>query len=239
MAASVITKAERGGHLRMNHATALGHAGDVHHAGAQRHLAEGHLRHLIGGEDGARGVREAVLGQAVEQTRQGIDDELGVQFDADHAGGSGQHFGHRRLQHPRHRAAGGQRGPAAGAGRAIGVAGVHQDGAGDAARRSQVLSRQQHRRGLHAVAGEHRRRRGRRLREDQGQVVLLLFPDARVGGSVTIANRKFHWLISQHFILPYLIAVEEIRRGHAPFPFDLKLQKLERRAGRRMQTAAP
>jgi hypothetical protein len=75
----------------MNHAGALGHACDMHDASAQRHLAESHLRDQVGGHDGAGGVGEGVFREPAEQARQRIEDQLGVELDADHAGGSGQH----------------------------------------------------------------------------------------------------------------------------------------------------
>src|ERR1039458_8978486 len=55
------------------------------------------------GHDGAGHAAEAVFAQTGHQARQGVHDELGIQFDADHAGGSGQHLGDRQPQQARGR----------------------------------------------------------------------------------------------------------------------------------------
>ena len=87
--ASVITNAERGRHARMNHAGAFGHAGDPR----AFDLRERGLHGQVGGHDGARRVLETVRRSSpATSAGQRVDDQLRVQFDADHSGRCGQHF---------------------------------------------------------------------------------------------------------------------------------------------------
>ena len=173
-------KAQRGRHIRVDHAGALGHAGNPDRVTAQRQLRESHLGDAVRGHDGAGSFRKTRLVQLGNQLRQRLDDALGIQLDSNHARrgrqnlmnwnaeslGGGTARGLRRL-HPRAR-------------RAVGVSGIGQDGTGFATGGAQVLAAQLHRRRLNAICSEHRRRGSRHVGDNQREVVLLLFSDARV-----------------------------------------------------------
>ena len=49
-----------------------------------------------------------------------------------------------------------------------------------------------HRRGLHAILRENGRGRGRGVGDDQTEIVLLDFADARIDGRVAVARRQLH-----------------------------------------------
>ena len=80
--------------------------------------------------------------------------------------------------------AGGQRDGIAGAGGAVGVAGIDEDGADQALGRSEVTAAEAHRRGLHAILREDGGRVGGEAGDDQRQIVLLRRANSGVGGGV-------------------------------------------------------
>jgi hypothetical protein len=132
--------------------------------------AECGLGHQVGGHDGARGIIETVGMQSGDQPGQGIGDLGGVEFHSDHAGGCRQHLRGRQLEQLGRRFRCGQRHRIARARGAIGVAGVHQNGARQSAASAlQVAPAEPHGRGLHAVLREYRGRRSGQAADDQAR----------------------------------------------------------------------
>ncbi len=93
----------------MNHAGAFGHPRDVDGALLQTHLLVRGLHHQIGGQNGARGVFEAIGRQARDQRRQRVHDQMLIQLDADHASGRRKNLHGRHVQMLRRGLAAGQR----------------------------------------------------------------------------------------------------------------------------------
>ena len=174
----------------MNHAGAFGHAGHAHGAAPQVGFGESGLADQVGGHDGAGGVFESGGREAVDQARQGGGDFGAVHFHANHAGGCGEHLRHRQLEDFGGGAGGGQRHGVAGAGGAVGVAGIHEDGADAAFRQRQMAAAQPDRRRLHAVAREHGGGIGGKTGDDQRQIVTLGLPDSGIHGRISVSQRQ-------------------------------------------------
>src|SRR5476651_627588 len=75
---------------------------------------------------------------------------------------------------------------------AVGVAGIHQHRAHQAARKLQMAAAQFHRRGLYPVLCEDGGGVGRESGHDQSQIVLFHLADAGVGGGVCVSQRQIH-----------------------------------------------
>jgi hypothetical protein len=157
-------------------------------AAPQVGFGEGGFDHQVGGHDGAGGVFEARRRKARHQPRQGGGDLGAVHFHADHASGCGEHLRHRQLENLGGRARGGQRHGVAGARGAVGVAGIHQNGADAALRQRQMAAAQPDRRRLHAVAREHGGGGGVETGDDQRQIVTLGLPYSGVHGRISISQ---------------------------------------------------
>ncbi len=125
-------------------------------------------------------------------TRRGraVGDFGAVHFHANHAGGCGEHLRHRQLEDFGGGAGGGQRHGVAGAGGAVGVAGVHEDGADAAFRQRQMAAAEPDRRRLHAVAREHGGGAGIEAGDDQRQIVTLGLPDSGIHGRISVSQRQ-------------------------------------------------
>jgi hypothetical protein len=147
------------------------------------------LHHGIGGEDGPGRVFKAIRRETRDQTRHRVHDQMRVQLHANHARGSGKNLRRRNVQTIGHGIATSQRDAIAGLGGAIGIARIDQHRAHQSARFGQIPARDANRRGLHAILREHGSARGRRLRNDQRQIVLLHFADSGVHGRISIAQR--------------------------------------------------
>ena len=100
--ASVRTKPSVVAMLRLDHAGALGHAGDANGSAAERDFGVGDFGDQVGGHDGARDVVEFVVGEALDKAGNRFEDQLGVELDADHAGRGGEHLrdGEQELSWP-------------------------------------------------------------------------------------------------------------------------------------------
>ena len=175
-------EAQRGRHIRVDHAGPLGHAGHAHRAPPQRDLHGGGLGDQVRGHDGARGVLETVRAQAVNQARQRVHDLAAVHLHADDPRGGRQHLRRPQREQLRGRLARGQRHAVARARGAVGVPGVHQDGAHGALGQRQMAPRQLERSRLHAVLREYGGRIGGQSADDQRQIVLFHLTDSGVDG---------------------------------------------------------
>ena len=123
---------------------------------------------------------------------QGVDDELGIQFHADHAGGCGQDLVRRQPQ----QSCAAARQEASATASPVRVAQLALPALTRIAptRRAKPPDGggQPHRRGLHAVLREYAGGRGGQSGDDQRQVVLFGSANAGVRGGIAIAKRQIH-----------------------------------------------
>ena len=119
-----------------------------------------------------------------------IDDFLGLEFDANHARGCGQHLADRQLQTTGGGSRAGQCHGVSGSSGAVGVARIDENGAYQAFGRFQVLAAEFDRSGLGAVLGEDRRGGGRHPGNDQGQIIAFDIPDSGISGGVSVPQRQ-------------------------------------------------
>ena len=90
----------------MNHARALGDAGQADDAAAQRHFARSPFGLQIRGQDGAGDVGQPGIVQPFHQHREFGEDEILIHLDSDDAGGGGQHLVRLQFQQLRQRLCG-------------------------------------------------------------------------------------------------------------------------------------
>ena len=155
-------------------------------------------------------------------------DQREIQLDADHAGGCRQHLRGRQFQELRRGAAGGQGHALAGARGAVGVAGIHQDGAHLAPRNAQMLAAELHGCGLHAVLRENGGGGGGHAGNNEREIVARLRADSGVRGGVSVTKRQIQFGYSPRISLfGDALAVGECFGAHALAAFELHFQKLE------------
>ena len=159
--------------LRMNHPRALARRRDPDFLPVNLHAREGCLLHRVGGDDRLRDFLEVIRlrTHARREFRQRRDQLFRGQRNADDSCRRRKHLPRTAAEHLRDRLAGGARGiDARLPRRAVGVACVDGHHAHLAAGGAQMLHVDQHRRGLHAIAGERGRGAGRRVGNDQRKV---------------------------------------------------------------------
>ena len=183
--------------LRLDHAGALGHAGDAHRAALQRHFAEGDLGDQVRGHDGARDVVEArpspgpstSAGSAlVIRAASSSTPMTPVEDGSTWSAGSFSALRGRAAAWPAPRAS-----PVRVAQLALPALTRTAPAAPREACRWRAA--QPHRRGLHAVRGEDRGGGGRRVRRRSAPGRRLgCLADAGVHGGVTVTERQFHFV---------------------------------------------
>lgn len=158
-----------------------------------RNLATGGLHRGVGGHHGAGDALESGGREAGGQARDGVQDEACVQFDADDAGGCGQHFLRAHAQGLRESARSFERGAHAGARGAVGVTGVDENRAGAASRFFEMPTGKLNRRGHNRVGGKHGRGGGGAVGNNQTQVVARILANAGVQRRVAVSKRESHF----------------------------------------------
>src|SRR5579872_702364 len=183
---------ECGGHVGLDHAGALGHAGDAHKAMIELDDGGGRFRDDVGGHDGACDVFEAIVGKAADELWDGVDDQVRVELDADDAGGCGQDLFDRSVQLFGHGFGGDSGDGFPGSSGAVSIAGVDQNGSDEAARLLEMILRNDDRRGLDAILRKDGRGPGGAVRDDETEIVPFELANACVGGRVLVAEGEVH-----------------------------------------------
>jgi len=185
-------EAEHGGHVRADHAGALGDAGQGDGLAVHHHPARGSLGHRVGGHDAVGGGVPVVGLEVGNGRRQAGHQAIHGQGLEDHPGGERQHLARRHAELFGQGGAGGVgRGQPRGTGAGVGDAGVDHQGAdacGAVPGRRQVAAAHLHRRGAEAVGGEHAGH-GRAFGQgDHRQVAAVGLADAGLGNTKTDAG---------------------------------------------------
>ena len=177
----------------MDHAGALGHAGDLDGAVLQAHLLMRGLHDQVGGEDGARRVFEAIRRQSSDQA------PARVRRSAARPVPRRSRRWTRETLAPAERAAdwptasqqaSATRSPVRVA--QLALPALISTALTTPARFGQVPARDAHRRGLHAILREHGGGGRGNVGNNQRQIVLLHFADSGVHGRIAIAQRQIH-----------------------------------------------
>ena len=187
---------QHGGHVRAHHRRAFGHAGDLNFAAVDRHGPAGQFVDRVGGQHAAGGRKQT--GFVAAQFHGGRGDAL---LDLVHRQKGADHAGRKHQRLIGLGAAGGGRqaghflgvAQAALAGAGVGHARANHHGADPIARRAAAIER--HRGGADQVLRVNARRRSRRLRHDQRQILLLriaLDAAMNAGQKVSLGNANRH-----------------------------------------------